>query len=131
MQRDIGQAWSPACSPPSSLPSQLRITVTPKGPIVAANDNEVELTCTLDTSDDNGIPWLENVNFSWELSGALAPAGHQYHSLANASVLVFNMSVLTEGSYRCIAAYSDPDYPITEMSSEVLVELPSKYLGSS
>lgn len=129
MQYDIpGVIWNPECSPPCPLPSQLHIAVTPKGPIIAADGTEVELTCALDTTGSNP-PWLDNVNFTWELNSTLAPSWHQYRSATNASVLAFNMSVLAEGSYRCVAAFSDPDYAIIEMSTDVQVELPSKYWG--
>lgn len=120
----ITEPWDPVCSPPSPLPSRLNITVIPQGPIIAALGTEVVLTCDLESDDGNS--WLADVQFSWELDRS-AVQRHQYRSPAsNTSMLVFNMSMLTEGSYRCITSLSDADYPITEISTDVKVELPRK-----
>lgn len=124
---DLSGNWSPTCSPPSPLPSLLHITVNPLSPVVAANSSEVTLTCSLD-SYTLGSSWSSDVGFSWELNGSAVP-GHQYwHSLAlnGTSVLTFAMSTLTEGLYRCIASLDDANYPITGVSPDVRVELPSR-----
>jgi hypothetical protein len=117
--------WNPVCSAPTPLPSHLTAIVTPNGPVVAAINTEVVLTCGLESNGNTS--WLNNVHFSWELDGSPVPS-QQYHSLtSNMSILAFNMSTLHKGLYRCIVNYSDADYPLTNVGTAVQVELASEY----